>query len=280
MTPADTATVTAPRVGLRRPTLGGAALARGTVVLWLTIIVLIPLAAIATRGFEDGLGGFWDAISAPEGVAAIKLTVISSLIVVAINAVMGTLIAWVLVRDEFRGKRILNSVIDLPFALPTIVAGLTLLALYGNDSPVGIHAAYTKYAVTMALLFVTLPFVVRAVQPVLLELDEEMEEAAASLGAPNPRIFRSIVLPNLAPAVIAGCALAFARAIGEFGSLVLLTGNIPFKTQVASVYIFGRVQVDDYSGAAAVSVLLLAIALVMLIGLTLLSRWRSRHERA
>jgi sulfate/thiosulfate transport system permease protein len=280
MTPADTATVTAPRVGLRWPTLGGAALARGTVVLWLTLIVLLPLAAIVSRGFEGGLGSFWDSISDPEGVAAIKLTVISSLIVVAVNAVMGTLIAWVLVRDEFRGKGILNSVIDLPFALPTIVAGLTLLALYGHDSPVGIHAAYTKYAVVMALLFVTLPFVVRAVQPVLLELDEEMEEAAASLGAPNRRIFRSVVLPNLAPAVIAGCALAFARAIGEFGSLVLLTGNIPFKTQAASVYIFGRVETNDLSGAAAVSVLLLAISMVMLIGLTLLSRWRSKHERA
>ena len=165
-------------------------------MLWLTLIVLLPLAAIVTRGFEGGVGAFWDAITAPEGIAAIRLTVISSLIVVAINAVMGTLIAWVLVRDEFHGKRILNSVIDLPFALPTIVAGLTLLALYGTDSPVGIHAAYTKYAVAMALLFVTLPFVVRAVQPVLLELDEEMEEAAASLGAPNRRIFRSIVLPE------------------------------------------------------------------------------------
>jgi sulfate transport system permease protein len=255
-------------------------MARGVVVLWLTVIVLLPLAAIVTRGFEGGVGAFWDAISNPEGVSAIKLTVISSLIVVAVNAVMGTLIAWVLVRDEFPGKRILNSVIDLPFALPTIVAGLTLLALYGNDSPVGVHAAYTKYAVAMALLFVTLPFVVRAVQPVLLELDEEMEEAAASLGAPNRRIFRSVVLPNLAPAVIAGCALAFARAIGEFGSLVLLTGNIPFKTQAASVYIFGRVETNDLSGASAVSVLLLAISMVMLIALTLLSRWRSRHERA
>jgi sulfate/thiosulfate transport system permease protein len=280
VTPADAAAVSTPRVGLRWPALGGAALGRGIVVLWITLIVLLPIAAVITRGFEDGLGAFWDAISAPEGVAAIKLTVISSLIVVAINAVMGTLIAWVLVRDDFRGKRILNSVIDLPFALPTIVAGLTLLALYGADSPVGIHAAYTQYAVVMALLFVTLPFVVRAVQPVLLELDQEMEEAAASLGAPNRRIFRSIVLPNLTPAVIAGCALAFARAIGEFGSLVLLTGNIPFDTQVASVYIFGRVQTDDYSGAAAVSVLLLAVSMVLLIALTLFGRWRSRHERA
>jgi sulfate transport system permease protein len=193
---------------------------------------------------------------------------------------MGTLIAWVLVRDEFRGKGIVNSLIDLPFALPTIVAGLTLLALYGSDSPIGIEAAYTKAAVVMALLFVTLPFVVRAVQPVLMEIDEEMEEAAASLGAPNHRIFRSIILPNLTPAVIAGCALAFARAIGEFGSLVLLTGNIPFDTQVASVYIFGQIESDNVTGAAAVSVLLLAISVAILFALSLFGRWRSRHERS
>ncbi len=280
MASADTAAVRTPRAGLRRPALGGPALARGVVITWISVIVLIPIAAIVSRGFQDGLGPFWDAISDPEAQAAIKLTVISSLIVVAINATMGTLIAWVLVRDDFRGKRIVNSVIDLPFALPTIVAGLTLLALYGQDSPIGIHVAYTRAAIVMALLFVTLPFVVRAVQPVLLELDQEMEEAAASLGASNLRIFRSVVLPNLTPAMIAGCALAFARAIGEFGSLVLLTGNIPFKTQVASVYIFGRVETSDYTGAAAVSVLLLAVSVGLLFVLTLLSRWRSRHERA
>src|SRR5829696_1751425 len=197
MASADTAVAKPPR-GLRLP-LGGAALGRGTATLWISLIVLLPLAAVVSRGFEDGLGHFWDAITDPEAQSAIKLTLISSLIVVAINAVMGTLIAWVLVRDEFRGKRIVNSVIDLPFALPTIVAGLTLLALYGQDSPVGMHRADTRAAVVCALLFVTLPFVVRAVQPVLLELDREMEEAAASLGASNRRIFRSIVLPNLTP---------------------------------------------------------------------------------
>jgi sulfate transport system permease protein len=278
MAPADTAVATPPKVGLRAP-FGGAALTRGVSVTWISVIVLIPLAAVVSRSLDEGLGAFWDAISTPEAWAAIKLTVVSSLIVVAINALMGTLIAWVLVRDEFRGKRAVNSLIDLPFALPTIVAGLTLLALYGADSPVGIHAAYTKAAVVMALLFVTLPFVVRAVQPVLLELDQEMEEAAASLGASHRRIFRSIILPNLSPAIIAGCALAFARAIGEFGSLVLLTGNIPFDTQVASVYIFGRIESDNATAAAAVSVLLLAISVGLLFALNLFGRWRSRHER-
>jgi sulfate/thiosulfate transport system permease protein len=276
--PADTAVATPPRKGLRVP-LGGEVLTRGISITWISVIVMIPLAAVATRSLDEGPAAFWDAISTPEAWAAIKLTVISSLIVVAINAVMGTLIAWVLIRDDFRGKGVVNSLIDLPFALPTIVAGLTLLALYGSDSPVGIEAAYTKAAVVMALLFVTLPFVVRAVQPVLMELDQEMEEAAASLGAPNHRIFRSIILPNLTPAIIAGCALAFARAIGEFGSLVLLTGNIPFDTQVASVYIFGRIESDNVTAAAAVSVLLLAISVGILFALNLFGRWRSRHER-
>jgi sulfate transport system permease protein len=279
MASADTAVARPPRAGLRAP-LGGAVLARGTATLWISVIVLLPLAAVFTRAFDDGVGHFWDAITDEEAVAAIKLTLISSLIVVAINAVMGTLIAWVLVRDDFRGKRLLNSVIDLPFALPTIVAGLTLIALYGPNSPIGVHVAYTRAAVVMALLFVTLPFVVRSVQPVLLEIDREMEEAAASLGAPNHRIFRSIILPNLTPAIVAGCALAFARAIGEFGSLVLLTGNIPFKTEAASVYIFGRVQTNDLSGAAAVSVFLLLISVGLLLALNLFANWRSRHERA
>jgi sulfate transport system permease protein len=279
MASADTAVARPPRAGLRVPH-GGALLARGTATLWISLIVLLPLAAVVSRGFDEGLGHFWDAISDPEAQSAIKLTLISSLIVVAINAVMGTLIAWVLIRDEFPGKRIVNSVIDLPFALPTIVAGLTLLALYGQDSPIGVHIAYTQAAVVCALLFVTLPFVVRAVQPVLLELDREMEEAAASLGASNRRIFRSIVLPNLGPAIIAGAGLAFARAIGEFGSLVLLTGNIPFDTQVASVYIYGRIESNDASGAAAVSVLLLAISVALLFALQLFGSWRSRHERA
>jgi sulfate/thiosulfate transport system permease protein len=279
MASADTAVARPPRVGLRAP-LGGAALTRGAATLWISLIVLLPLAAVFSRSFSDGVGHFFDAITDKEAVAAIKLTLISSLIVVAINAVMGTLIAWVLVRDDFRGKRLLNSVIDLPFALPTIVASLVLLALYGPNSPIGIHLAYTRTAVVAALLFVTLPFVVRSVQPVLLEVDREMEEAAASLGASNRRIFRSILLPNLTPAIIAGCGLAFARAIGEFGSLVLLTGNVPFKTEAASVYIYGRVQTSDYSGAAAVSVLLLLVSVGLLFALNLLASWRSKHERA
>jgi len=283
MNPANTAAApapsTPPKVGLRLP-FGGEPLMRGMVLTWLSVIVLIPLAAVVVRSTDEGMGTFWNAITEPEAIAAIKLTLIASLVIVAINIVFGVLIAWVMVRDEFRGKQIVNSVIDLPFALPTIVAGLTLLTLYGSKSPIGVDVTYTKIAVGLALLFVTLPFVIRAVQPVLHEVDKEMEEAAASLGASNIRIFRSIMLPNLTPAIVTGAALAFARAIGEFGSLVLITGNIPFDTQVASVYIFARIQQDNPTAAAAVSVLLLVVSVVVLFALSLFGYWRSRHERA
>jgi sulfate/thiosulfate transport system permease protein len=261
------------------PRLGGAGLSRGIVVGYISVIVLIPMAAVVSRSTEGGWDTFWTAVSNQQAVAALKLTLIASLIVVLINAVTGTAIAWVLVRDSFRGKSLVNSVIDLPFALPTIVAGLTLLALYGDDSPLGIDVAFTRVAVVMALLFVTLPFVVRAVQPVLMELDAEMEEAAASIGARRMTIFRRIVLPNLMPAILAGGALAFARAIGEFGSLVLLSGNIPFDTEVASVFIFGQIESGNTTGAAAVSVVLLVIALIVLFAIGILSRKSLRHAR-
>ena len=222
-------------------------------------------------------GRSWAAATTPEASAAIRLTVASALLVAVVNAVLGTLIAWVLVRDDFRGKRVVDALIDLPFALPTIVAGLVLLTLYGVNSPVGLELAYTRAGVVVALLFVTLPFVVRTVQPVLLELDVEMEQAAASLGAGKFTTFRRIVLPNLLPAISAGTALAFARAISEFGSTVLISGNLPFKTQVASVHIFNQIESDNTVGAAAVATVLLVIALVVLIGLDLLQRWASRH---
>jgi sulfate transport system permease protein len=250
---------------------------RGLVTGWLSLMVLIPLAAVVVKSTEGGLGAFWDAATNAQAIAALRLTLITSLIVVAINVVTGTIIAWVLVRDQFPGKRVVNSLIDLPFALPTIVAGLTLLALYGETGVLGIEGiAFTKVGVAMALLFVTLPFVVRAVQPVLIELDTEMEEAAASLGARGGTIFRRIVLPNLMPAILAGAALAFARAIGEFGSLVLISGNIPFDTEVASVFVFGQIESGNTTGAAAVSVVLLAISLAMLMVFSLIARRSGR----
>ena len=227
---------------------------------------------------EDGAHGFWEAITSPEGIAALKLTLVASLIVVIVNAIAGTAVAWVLVRDSFPGKSVVNALIDLPFALPTIVAGLTLLLLYGPRSPVGVHLAYTRWAILMALLFVTLPFVVRTVQPVLLELDLEAEDAAASLGASPFQTFRRVIFPNLLPAILSGVALAFARAIGEFGSIVLISGNIPFKTQVSSVFVFSQIQTGRASDAAAVSVLLLAIALVMLFAIGAIRRWATEHD--
>jgi sulfate transport system permease protein len=260
------------------PRPSGAALTRGVATAYLSLIVLIPLAAVVSRSMEDGWDTFWNAVTGEQGVAALKLTLVASLIVVAINAVTGTLIAWVLVRDEFRGKKFVNSLIDLPFALPTIVAGLTLLALYGPRGPVGIDVAYTRIAIGLALLFVTLPFVVRAVQPVLLELDRDMEEAAASLGASNFTVFRRIILPNLTPAILAGVALGFARSVGEFGSLVLITGNLPFKTEVSSVFIYSQIESDRTTTAAAVSVVLLVLSFVILLGISALSRWGSKHE--
>jgi sulfate/thiosulfate transport system permease protein len=256
---------------------GSPALSRGIVVTYLSVIVLIPLAAVVVRSMDEGWDTFWTAVTGEQAVASLKLTLVASLVIVVVNAVMGTLIAWVLVRDRFPGKSIVNSMIDLPFALPTIVAGLTLLALYGDDSPFGINAAYTRAGVVMALLFVTLPFVVRAVQPVLMELDNDMEEAAASLGAGPLTIFRRIVLPNLTPAILAGSALAFARAIGEFGSLVLISGNIPFETEVSSVFIFGQIESGNTTGAAAVSVVLLVISLVILFGIQMWARRSLRH---
>jgi sulfate/thiosulfate transport system permease protein len=245
---------------------------------YLSIVALIPLAAVLFKSLEDGTDTFWDAVTSDQAVASLKITLVASVIVVLINALFGTLIAWVLVRDEFPGKSIVNSLIDLPFALPTIVAGLTLLAFYGPDSPVGINIAFTRASIVVALLFVTLPFVVRAVQPVLLELDREMEQAAESLGASRFTVFRRIILPNLLPAILAGCGLAFARAVGEFGSLVLITGNIPFKTQAASVFIFSQVESDFPVAASAVSVVLLVISLAVLLLFGFLSKRALRHE--
>src|SRR3954468_3344677 len=268
----------APRAGLRLPGLGVGS-GYGVVVLYLSLIVLLPLAAVASEAFAGGLGTFWDQVTSPLAVKSLKLTVVCSLIVVVINAIFGTILAWLLVRDDFPGKSAVNAVIDLPFALPTIVASLTLLTLYGNDSPLGIHLAATRAAVVVALMFVTLPFVVRAVQPLLLEMDREMEAAAASLGAGSFTIFRRIIFPNLLPGLAAGVALAFARALGEFGSVLLFAGGLP-DTTVTSVFIRNQVESGNDVGASAVSVVLLFASLICLAFVSLIQRWGSRHERS
>jgi sulfate/thiosulfate transport system permease protein len=256
---------------------GGAALLRGTVTLYLSLIVFLPLTAVVWRSSRAGWAAFWSAATQPQALAALRLTCTVALLVAAGNVVMGTVVAWVLVRDEFPGRRVVNALIDLPFALPTVVAGITLLALYGSDSPVGINIGYSRPGVVLALAFVTLPFVVRAVQPVLLTMEPDMEEAARCLGAGPVTSFRRIVLPTIAPALRAGAALAFARAVGEFGSVVILSGNIPYRTEVASVHVFSLVENDDVGSAAAVSVVLLATSVLVLAGLGLIQRRRTHH---
>jgi sulfate transport system permease protein len=248
----------------------------GTSVLWLSLLVLLPLSAVVSEAFGAGWAGFWADISTPAARNALEFTVSSSLIVAAINAVMGTLIAWVLVRDRFAGRRLVDLVIDVPFALPTIVAGLVLLSVYGTDSPIGVNILGTRRAVVFALLFVTLPFVVRSVQPVLLGLDPEAEQAAACLGAAPRTVFGRIVLPLLLPAIASGATLAFARAMGEYGSVLLISGGLD-RTRVSSVYAYQQIQNYDFRGAAATATVLLAVSLVVIVGLDVVQRRVARR---
>jgi sulfate transport system permease protein len=247
------------------------ALGLGVALTWFSILVLIPLALVVIQSTEGGWSTFRDTLTSPQTASALRLTVMQALYVTAVNVVMGTLIAWVLVRDSFPGKRLLEVVIDIPFALPTIVAGLVLLSLYGPQSPLGINVANTGRSVFLALLFVTLPFVVRTVQPVLMELDRDVEEAAASLGASRFTTLRRIILPALAPAITAGAALSFARGISEYGSLVLLSGNLPNQTEVASVRILTYIENGNEAAAASVAVILLVVALLAISLLQVLS---------
>jgi sulfate transport system permease protein len=246
-------------------------------MIWFSLLVLIPLAAVVVTAGEGGWSEFWAAVTTEQTAAAIRLTVGTALAVTAVNVVMGTLIAWVLVRDRFWGKGVLEVLIDLPFALPTIVAGLVLLSLYGPRSPLGVDVANTRQAVFLAFLFVTLPFIVRTVQPVLEELDPEVEEAAASLGASRLTTFRRIILPSLLPAITAGAALSFARGVSEYGSLVLLSGNLPFETEVTSVRVLSAIENDNVEGAAAVATVLLVISLVVIVALDVIQRRVSRR---
>ena len=245
---------------------------------WFSLLVLIPLSLIVIDATEGGWETFRSTLTSTQTANAITLTVTQAFYVTAINVVMGTLIAWVLVRDRFWGKRLLEVVIDIPFALPTIVAGLVLLALYGPDSPLGVNVVNTERSVFLALLFVTLPFVVRTVQPVLMEMDRDVEEAAASLGASRFTTLRRILLPALAPAITAGAALSFARGISEYGSLVLLSGNLPNQTEVASVRILTYIENGNDAAAASVATILLVVALLAIVALQLVSRWASRRD--
>lgn len=273
--------MTAPAVsGRRRSTLTRASgLGLGVAMLWFSLLVMIPLLAIVVTAGQGGWPAFWEAVTSPQTASAIGLTVTNAVLVTAVNVVMGTVIAWVLVRDRFWGRSVLEVLIDVPFALPTIVAGLVLLALYGNDGPFGISVANRSSAVFLAFLFVTLPFVVRAVQPVLEEIEVEVEEAAVSLGASRFTVLRRIILPSLAPAIMAGATLSFARAMGEYGSLVLLSGNLPFQTEVTSVRMLGAIENDNLPGAAAIASVLLVIALTVIVALDIIQRKVSGRDK-
>src|SRR3954447_1105241 len=265
------------RTRSRRALGMGSALGLGITMIWFSLLVLIPLVAVLIAAADLGLAGFWEVVSSPQTAAALRLTVVQALGVTLLNMVMGTALAWVLVRDRFWGKRLLDVVIDVPFALPTIVAGLVLLSLYGPNSPLGVNVANTRAAVFLALAFVTLPFVVRTVQPVLETLERDTEEAAASLGASRFTTFRRVILPSLTPAIAAGAALSFARGISEYGSLVLLSGNLPGRTEVASVRVLTYIENGSKEAAAAVAAILLLVALLVIVALDVLQRRLARR---
>jgi len=255
----------------------GSSLGLGIGLLWFSLLVMIPLAAIVVEASGGGLDTYKDTLSNPQTFNALKLTVGVSLLTTAINMVMGTIIAWVLVRDRFWGKAVLDVIIDIPFAMPTIVAGLVLLALYGSEGPLGTSFENTQKAVFLAIAFVTLPFIVRTVQPVLEEMETDVEDAAASLGATRFTTFRRIVLPTLIPAIFAGAALSFARGISEYGSLVLLSGNLPNKTEVTSFRVASILEGGNRPAAAALATVMLVVALIAIVALDITQRRLARR---
>jgi sulfate transport system permease protein len=267
--------------------LPGFTLSLGTTLLYLTLIVLIPVIALILKGAEIGPAGFWRIISSPRAVAAFQITLTAAVIATVVNALYGLLMAWVLVRYEFPGKRILDALMDVPFALPTAVAGLSLTALFSANGWFGavLHTAgfpivYTIWGIALAMAFTSVPFVVRTVQPVLEDLDPALEQAAVTLGARPWTIFTRVVFPAILPAWLAGCTTAFARSLGEFGAIVFIAGNLPFQTEIAALLAFIRLEEFDYDGAAAIALVLLGFALVLLLVSNLLQAWASRYREA
>ena len=253
--------------------------------LYIGLLIILPILAISTEALKGGLSNLWLNIRAPQAIFALKLTFITAFIMVVLNILTGIATAWVLVRYHFPLKNLMNTLIDLPFAIPTVVTGVMLVSLYGPNSMVGaffekhgIEIIFNKPGMIMALLYVSFPFVVRTVQPVLLELDPDMEEAAKTLGASRMTIFFRIILPTLLPAILTGAALSFSRALGEFGSIAIVAGNIPFKTQMASVYIYGEIESSNPQGALGVSIVLLFCSFIILILLNRLQAWSRKHE--
>jgi sulfate transport system permease protein len=270
----------------KRPSvLPGFGLTLGYVLFYLSIIVLLPLAALIVRPAGLGLSGFWETVTTPRVLASLQVSFGTAAIAAAISGVFGLLIAWVLVRYEFPGKRLIDAFVDLPFALPTAVAGIALTTLYAPNgwigallTPLGLKVAFTPLGIVIALIFLGLPFVVRTVQPVLLDFETELEEASASLGANRLQVFVMVILPSIMPALLTGIALAFARAVGEYGSVIFIAGNMPMKSEIAPLLIVSKLEQFDYAGAAAIAVVMLAISFLMLLILNFIQRWARRHE--
>jgi sulfate/thiosulfate transport system permease protein len=279
--------MTAAPASRRRAVIPGFGLTMGFTITYLSLIVLIPLAGLFFKTSGLGWDGFWRVVTAPRALAALKLSFGAALIGALINAVFGTLVAWVLVRYRFPAKRFFDATIDLPFALPTAVAGIALTALYAGNGwigqflePHGIHVAYTQLGVVLACTFIGLPFVVRTVQPLLEEAERELEEAAASLGATRLQTMLRVLLPTILPGILTGFALAFARAAGEYGSIIFIAGNKPLSTEIAPLLITIKLEEFDYAGATAVAVAMLVLSLVLLILINGLQAWSAGRHRA
>ncbi|KWX72772.1 sulfate transporter [Paenibacillus jilunlii] len=271
---------------VRRKVLPGFGLTMGYSVLYLSLVVLLPLSALLFNSTGLSWAKFWDIATDPRVLASYRVSLSTAAMAALADAFLGLLLAWVLVRYEFPGKRIFDALIDLPFALPTAVAGVSLTALYSQNGwigsmlePLGLKIAFTPLGITLALMFIGIPFVVRTVQPVLEDLDRDMEEASATLGAGRWRTFRSIVLPELIPPLLTGFALAFARGIGEYGSVVFISGNMPMRTEIAPLLIMSKLEQFDYAGATAVALLLLLISFLMLLVINTLQRWARKTSR-
>lgn len=258
---------------------------RGMAFFYIGLLIILPIIAISSEALKGDLSSLWSHITSPQALHALKITFITAFIMMILNVITGTATAWVTVRYNFPFKNLMNALIDLPFAIPTVVTGIMLVALYGPNSFIGallgkygIEIIFNKPGIILALLYVSFPFCVRTVQPVLQEMDKDMEEAAKTLGASSASIFYRIILPTLLPAILTGAALSFSRAIGEFGSIAIVAGNIPFKTQVASVYIYGEIESDNTQGALGLSVVLLFCSFIILILLNCIQIWSRKHE--
>ncbi len=275
-------------IALRRPSvLPGFHLALGTTLLYLALIVLIPLSAAFLKTFTLTWPQFVATVTAPRVLASLRLSFGAALIAALVNAFFGLLLAWVLVRYKFPGSRIVDALVDLPFALPTAVAGIALTAVYAENgwlgaplAALGIKVAFTPAGVLVALIFIGLPFVVRTVQPVLEDAEKELEEAATSLGATRLQIFTKVILPHIMPALLTGFAMAFARAIGEYGSVIFIAGNMPMVSEITPLIIIGKLEQYDYAGATAVAVVMLVLSFILLLVINALQAWQRRHTGA